>query len=364
METPGKEIIPRNFFLEDETRQLIQNTDLTLIFNKHGSANDAERSVALVEPRSVVFLEGIGREATSVSLIDSLNAVWVHYGPNSPEYKLVKQDALDNIAIDANIPARDHSDFHVHKSRQISLLLEKNCYISYADYNAYSLQALSGEAGAAAKAICKNFEKNYNDTSFTPLLEHGLKYGKNFAKAIHNIEMSIHAQNAMHHTREFMATIDYIEHIHRIDHSPHKHELAHTNTGKLKTYAIYGTAHNTSLSEAFKTRGIQPEVHVIDLIHETDHIPANNDEYGQDFRRKVALNAFASLARYAGAQNEGVRQAVDALHKPFEQLNHNKEDYQRIMCELLAILAIDKQDPERAFQQLNNTYARIIDNNL
>jgi hypothetical protein len=367
--SPGKEILPKSFFSDIECNRLLESTDLTLIFNQHGNAEDAERSTDIIPPRSTVFIEGFTLDETAEGpgLLRSLNLTRLHYGLDSSEYMYAKQIVLETLMASAYTPPKSYTDFHDHSTREISLLVQKDCYVEYADYNVSELRSTSND-NPVVETIHRNLHKDSRVASYTPFIDSGLNHTTNHAKAIRDIEKATHAQNTKYYTREFAAFWSYFSNIYDISRAKHGDELAHGEDGRLKTFMVYGTAHKNSLTAQFESRNIKPSIRVLDSIHESDCIPANSPRYHDEIKRKIALSSFKSLAHHLKIDSTTTEQLAESLSEPFERLNQSQDDYQRILCELLDILNTEEKNkesnPDLAFEQLGKTYTRIIEDNL
>lgn len=364
MKQPGTELIPRSFFTHEAIKETMQSADLTLIFNRHATAGDAEHSTAVIEPGSAVFIEGFsatpGVNADIHFMLKGLSAALCLYGSESNTYLELKQTTLTHINTYAFEPARKYSDFHVNQCREIALLLEKDCYVAFADYDQ---DGIRGENATQREERNEAFYEHQQASSQNHLLNYG-STSHNLAKTIRSIQKAERSEYIKHFQREHFAVNSYYDNLLFINQSDKGRELAHTPSGKLKTYVIYGTAHARSLTERFKEWGATPQPHITHPLHESEYIPARPDAYVDNFHRHIALGAFRSLALSAGVDHETFKAFQDPLYDSLEDLNGNSQDYIRILCELLETVKLSETNPDLANLRLNNTYGRIVEGNI
>jgi hypothetical protein len=275
----------------------------------------------------------------------------------------MKQDTLTILEQFAMSPEESWTDFHTHKCREISLLVEKDCFVAFADYDH---QGLSTESQSERDARNTAFVNYYENSKSFPFNDYGVT-NHNLARTIISLEKSLLQEYNMHTAREAFAVRSYIQNLLMINDIDKNHTLRRTNEGKLQTYMIFGTAHARSLTANLEKWGALPNPIEIKPLREYSYIAKDAAEYNTTLRQKIALRAFRILAINFGAKTDDLNQIIPEFYNSLASLESHStggEDTIRILCELLEINKMNYSNPDKAGKRLDDTYTRIIEGNL
>jgi hypothetical protein len=362
MDTVGKEIIPSTAFKAEVDQRVIESVDLSLIFNQHSDATDAEKSVSQVEPDSVVFIEGYAeRDGGAMhyeKALEYLAYLRLQKGKTDPEYIAIRDAILDDINMVITTPAQGYGDFSQHSLREIQLLLEKDCIIRNADY--VYLESDSKNSNTELNKNNNAFRESEKDSEILPDLFGG--ENANVAKTIVSIYKYTEAATKKHYLRE-----SYVEGLisyfftELAPQFGNGKDLNTTTEGKLKAYVIYGSAHKKSLSYKLAKSNYSFDSTVVDNeeLREWMIIPEDSTEFVKNLPRKVAFTALRALSD-TSEYDEQISD-LDKIYNRLNILNGDRDQTLRFLIQCIQIGQRASTNPEQADKWFNDLKREFLE---
>lgn len=283
----------------------VASTDMTLIYNTHGTPEDAEVSVEYVQPDSIVFIEGFSltkaeadsRDSTfdlsCESYLNILNSIRLQHGKDHPDYRQFKESLLLSIDMVASEYTPAHgSDFTLHTLTEIKGLLQKDCVVFYADYKDFDVE--KAEDVERASEYNQQFRTLVQsaETSGLPAIT-----GSSMAGALRDLQSSVRAEILKHDEREAHTVLRSLSAMGRlVELSTEQAALSRNEDGRMIAYTIFGTAHARSLTQQFIDKGMRPTVNVMKSLPEYRYLDALEEHGPGNYRRRIGHAALSAIA--------------------------------------------------------------------
>jgi hypothetical protein len=325
-------------------------TDLTIVYGTHGDVDDAQRSLAYVEPDSVVFLEGYTIQPHANLAYERglmvLNDYRLRSGKDSAEYQNLKQALLGEVtAHEKDYVPSGPLDFMANTFSKLKGLLQKDCLIYYADHKDIAL--------AEAEEFNQQFRKDaaYIANVDLPRIESESGVGR----AIKHLRASVKGELLAHALRESRAAIALLIQVADIARSYDTASLMKAN-GKLKSYLLYGTAHARSLTWQFTSRGMRPQVVEVEPLSEELYIDTLMAPDYNNHGRRLGYVALRSLT-YDLLEPESARTITSESYEHLAFLNTATDDELR---SFIVTCALAKRAENRNAEEALRQYYSIL----
>ena len=360
MTSPGKEL--ERYVSDDEWQRRQEFSmarglvDFTLIFNQHGSADDAEKSVALIEPNSLVFIEAFNTSSPSLNpqpIFSLLRDLRSEFGIDSNEYREQKKQVIEYISgLEVSIEeTEDPLDFSRHILRETRLLIEKDCTIYVADVHTHEGSLISAEVyeSIGSMAILTTFGSEDEQLSVGKIIKHGTKTWRD-----HSIK---------HELRENMHVGTSVMVAGRHAARGYDTGMARSEDGRLRSYSVFGTAHARSIQDKFQKIGINPSIVILDDIPEGMYL----DPFDQIIANKNRAIGYAVVMDlvYSHAGREQIdNEILNELYASLKPLNGDDDAAHKFMIHAAQAM-IDYQTGNRfrSFKELKAVLREQIPDN-
>lgn len=355
----SKELIPTADQQRFEMLQILNGYDVTMVFNRHRDATDAEKTLELIEPDSIVFIEGYvtGDQQTNHQKTNLLNLarLRIDYGKDSPEYKQYKEALLHMVAVERTKPATGRLDFSQFSNTYVGQLIAQDCVIIQADYDPIA------SIGSNDQGHLDIVKKGLVAMSANPMMRQPLQ--PNIAKTIMSMVACEDAQVKMHAIREMHTFAEYASFILRANNALQStSDLARTKDGLPKVTISYGTAHSDSLVEAFTNKGIAVDAVLLDEPDVTDLVDRNIEAGQMNIPRKVAFRALKNIAART-YYHFGDRLFVDnkkAIYENLVQLNADSEETIKFLIQCIQLNQQLVTNPGAAENWAQNLFTSLL----
>lgn len=277
-----------------ERRNAASQLELHAIYNRHQSVDDALKTVNLIAPNSVVYVEGIQLQPNERSekdifiLTERLTSYRRNHGIDEKYRKMKKrliyeyQNYLDDMEEVGEANIGDKYDACLFLE-----LIKKNCQIVTADYN-YSRSDMADETLEEMARVL--------DTSEHKMFEVVETDGDERLYLSH-IEEMVTKKRELHDLRENHATSAIVDDALRILSDPKWLEQSvRAPSGRLQAYVCYGAAHSRSLTRKLTDAGIHVTVEDVFQLDEDGYLDSTLEEFQLNYLRRVSNAAFRALS--------------------------------------------------------------------
>lgn len=282
--------IPDAHELPDEPNWEIarQYMDLTLVLNRHGSPHDAERTLRHISAGSVVFTEGMVTEEGDMyknkdRLQATINLIHAVNGVEDGTYQNAKHDLLRALA------ETEGSYGQTHETTLLRGLVQKDCFITSADYQAHQI---------APNELLSRCVAALNDDS-DPYLQPGVLAQK--GKIYRAVRDKALYETLGHEIREtqglgvMMATFSALKQA--VAANTEAVGLPTDQEGKVRTYLIYGTAHKHTLQGKLNARNMPTQtIEVRGALPEYQYLVGIDDIHRQLALRSLQYSGLVSVS--------------------------------------------------------------------
>lgn len=313
----------------------VASTDMTLIYNAHGTPDNALSSIDHVQSDSVVFIEGFSTgkaetdngDSSTIDLsyepyLNTLNNLRLQHGKDHPDYQHFKESVLQSINELAvkYVPVND-SDFTLNSLAEIKGLLKKDCLIFYADYKDFKVEQESNPG--EADEYNQRFHKLAHDANMDEL---ATITGSSIGGALHGLLRGARAEILMHDERELFAVHRSLSIMGRLAGLPNDMaELRRSEDGKMAAYTIYGTGHGRSLTQRFAVEGMKPKTIIVKPMAEHEYLDAISEPGYNNYRRRVGHAALSTIT-YQLTHKFVAPALVEDAYKHLEFLNEVSQE--------------------------------------
>lgn len=282
--------------------------DVTAIYNRHGTAEDAHASTELIEPDSVVYIEATGAPATTFPL----TAYKRLYGKDEA-YQAKKNDFLQTLHEDEGSPIENARAFPAHSNALYRDLVEKDCDIINADLGTWT--------GPLHDSTLRSFQSNSLDIVYNTKPHTGI------ARDLQAMAQ-LTAENAYgHQVREHVACNVIAVDAARLYRNPRlAANTTHTPEGRVNAYLIYGTAHARSLTSKLTQAGIQTAPVEIKTLHEHQYIDTTTKQFEANRKRRIAQTAFLATETCLMENYDEACNVFAHMYPQLEHLNDNRDE--------------------------------------
>jgi hypothetical protein len=323
-----------------------KSIDLTLVYNAHGTAEDADLSTAHMEPDSLVFIEGYttqpGGQASYESDLLELNAIRLREGTECAAYIELKQDLLDDIATYDYYVPKGASDFTHNGMATLRALLNKDCLIYYADHK----ELKSGVGGEQARELNQAFLDSQQHIARVDLPE--MRANDRIAPAITHLMRSFGGEMTAHLVREVDAAVRSLYQTGKLAESISP--VPRTTEGKIPAYVMYGAAHARSLTWQFTSRGVRPTLIEVMPLSEYQYLDTVDALEYNNSRRRLGHYALRSLS-YDFLEADAVKAVTEATYPHLEFLNEaDPEEVKKFLITCALIKRQEVRNPADSYQ--------------
>ncbi len=295
---------------------------LTAIFNKHETAVDALETAEIIEPGSIVYVEGIELEVADEADIFTLSERLGRYlrvnGPNRYYRKKKKQilGVLQGYIVDAQL----NGTTDVYMETLYAKLLEKDCQIVAADYK----HSINDENQAAIDAMTQKILQQYQ-------LQGGgildtIAADSNLEDHLYKLESWIFDRQESHSLRETLAAKIVLHDVSSILDDPDYYRFVpRLSSGKLRTYICYGAAHSRSLMKKLEDQGIEATAWCTYTLHESRYLEDTHESFQNNYLRRLSHTAFDVIAKWLhGSDRETYLSVTNYMFDSLESMNNRE----------------------------------------
>lgn len=358
MKNHGTEVISAEARAYEQIRRITQSIDLTFVFNRHADTEDAENTVSSIEPDSVVFIEGFsvveGTTPFFKKELETLSWTRIHYGKDSLEYISFKHAILDEINTLIMIPVANEMDFTQNVLREIQLLLEKDCFVQYADY--CHVESSDERVIAYNNGFSEAARHTTNESA------HGIidDNSTNIAKTIRSLYKHSKSNFVQHYYRELMARAELAYFFIDMNrNNSDKHGINMTGEGKFKTYVTYGSAHSESLMRKFQEFGYTYTSININEVPEQRLIEKTPTEFRANQARRIAFHALDYISGFSIPVT--LKKKEDSqLYENLDALNDSPDDTLKFLIRCIQIARTYSAEPDRAVRWADDLRGEVL----
>lgn len=331
-----------------------KSIDLTLIYNAHDTAEDADQSTAHVKPDSVVFLEQFttrlgGHADYEPDLLD-LNDIRLRDGKESGDYLELKQRLLDDVGTYDDYVPKGPNDFTRNSMARLRSLLSKDCLIYYADYKS---PASDGSGGELAAELYQMFQDNVRYIGNAGLPELGPH--DPIGSSLQHLQASVVGEVTAHGLRESETVSLSLQQVGQLAGSSSSY-VPRTAEGKIPTYILYGAAHGRSLTWQFNTRGVEPTVVEVMSLSADQYLDVVDTPGYNNYGRRLGYFALKSLIKDF-VEPEARGRAAAAVYPHLEFLNEASREERR---KFLVTCALIKRQQSRSLGDSRQWYESML----
>ena len=308
--------------------------DLTIVYNRHVSVEDANEAMAHIEPDSCVFIEGYKIDTEDNILTDAisyLNRIRLTVGKDV-EYFETKEIILSSLEQEVDTPVTGPLDFSKHRIARLQYLLRNDCVINIADYS--PMANAQSEDDASRLSIHEQFVQDIEAVDDPWLFN--VEPSDSKYKVLRAAMRTYQNETSAHAVREISAHAKVVSDIIDIHSLPGAETLRKTPEGKLKTYLCYGGAHAKSLTAQFKKYGTDPKIIEVMSIDPYRYLDVDPKAAFENRRRRVAHTALILVSCVMPAATL-IQEIARDSYEGLEHVNADKEAYVQFMVTCIEI---------------------------
>ena len=324
--------------------------DITGIYNRHATAEDAHASAEYIEPGSIVYIEGLNLNTPGQLNTHPLTIHKRLYGQDN-DYNVLKNYYLRQLNEQTQTPSMDNEPFCFpeHSTALYHDLIEKDCDIIVADFatrKSFPEEAINILQGNLA-------------TSHTNIVSAIQPY-TGVGRHVQTLAAMTHKKANMHNLREMFAVRAVVRDASILmDYRTTTEDTPRTSDGKLRAYLVYGTAHTRSLTHKLRDTGITTNAIEVSPISEPEYIDATIESFYNNRLRRIAQTAFTMIEINLMENPSHVRDVVALIYPQMERLNDSPDETIDFCIRCLKIWQYYLSDYDRAVaerQSLINQY--------
>lgn len=285
--------------LRERYEKLSEKVEFIVVANRHLNPQDADKSTALIEPDSIVLIEGYS-ETEETPWYNSLG-IMRSMGVEDPVYmQMARETLLEKLTSEPRGPL----DFSQNKAKEILNLLDKRCAIFGGDFYDSTESALGKEVKDIMFSWLR-YRKGLEQTFGDP----------NYAKQYRLLNKTDYASYALHMVREtstVASTLAWVEQSLKNEKDSGEVQFSLSPEGKVRTYIIFGAAHAKSLEATFKDFGINPIIKNLVDLREHQFLDHHADQENKN--RRLAFLAI-NLMGLAGEDHDNDEETYTKLEK-------------------------------------------------
>jgi hypothetical protein len=350
--------------------------EVTGIYNRHATATNARESTAMIEPDSIVYIEGLNIETDYDSsngsyISDILYDLAIDKRTNGKDktYEETKlaiisrlRDQLTEVQ-NRGLVARLRSyvsepfEFHEHELTLAIELLKKDCEIIPADYRHPS----NSTDPEYWNTVSQRVDDILNASEFK--LFRKVSSSSDTSEYLQQLRNIVVQEQILHYLREHSAaariTID-AQHIKedsaRFDNAPK------TSAGRVRSYLVYGTSHARSLTKVLQKSGIDTTPFEINQIEEHQYLDSIEVLEGEvvrfpNFYRRLSHTALSALNQTIHIRPDRNKGEMANAYLALEEMNGDKEKALGFCTDCLKI----KQKHSRNLIGAHRDFRRLLD---
>lgn len=346
--------------LRDSNTEIIRGAlshfEITGVFNTHTTIEDAQKSIEMVEPNSVVYIEGYDTQSSELRS-------FAHYAQLLTESKRLKgkdsyydefKSALLAEAREAQqrppSPDIHRPRFYLHTIETIRRLIEKDCDVKTADYLHTLASSNSEELASTVSGFISSAFKQEDDASFNTI-----QPSTGTAQYLAELSKTVKMSKAAHFERErFASIIMSADAVSILSNTNHANNLPRTPSGKIKSYVLYGTAHARSLTHELRSAGASVRPIVVRDIAEHLYLDKGYDALRANMRRRIAFAAFEHIASFADVNiyETTHREVADTIYANMEEFNADGARTAAFCVNCIKVAQHSYTDPDQAYDDL------------
>lgn len=347
-------VLLREFF-DTEMKNALSHFEFKGIYNRHANNQDARDSVALVEPDSIVYIEGYSTQNFKGETLHDWARILSglkREGGKDEGYYDFKDELLRKIISlqwQDNQREKASDDFSEHMLEQLRLLIEKDCDVLIADYRSIENSSVQDHVDRVSRFI----EDSLDGGTSLDLSSIDTHRG-NSKRTTALINETFNEADA-HDLRELHAGIIIGSDAVEILQNPSRFVKAPRNAdGKIRAYVIYGTAHAFSLSHRLEQMGASIEPSIINELPASRYFENDIGEFEANRRRRYALKAIKSVMYYMGVWPKDLSHDdfIEDLYSNLETMNDDRDRAFAFCVNCLKISAKSRHDFSGAAREL------------
>lgn len=319
---------------KSRNRIAAEMTEITAIYNSHGTVKHALETVSMIEPDSLVYIEAFGADIPSPdesaeSLTTSFEGIAQMLGAYRREHgKDERYEELKALILSELSEATSDEDpysllFLNHKKEALKLLLEKDCIVVIADYDHFTSDSQDQDAVDTMTARMKSgLMRDRFD------IYDGITPNSGAARHFLALNEMVGDRRFLHNIRENFALVNILADLTNASGETELYQnLPRTPDGKVKAYICYGTAHSRSLSTKLRRAGLTVNDIEVSRLAEAEYFDATMQEYYGNHNRRVAIEAYLGLVQNLYFVDfDRSHDHLSELYDGLETLNGNRQE--------------------------------------
>jgi hypothetical protein len=297
--------------------------DLTAIFNKHDTAEDALETIEKIESMSIVYVEGMKLEEIDESdiliLTEKLGRYQRVHGIN--HYYQKKKRQLLNLIREYLDDAESDDTVNVYLGTLYLKLLEKDCQIVAADYSHTIDNENQSEIDATTQKIYRQHKIQEDG------LLHNVQTDSDLEEHLNELELWMLDRHESHDLRETLATDIIIHDVASIIKDRDWYQsVPWTSTGKIKAYVCYGAGHTRSLLNKLTAQGIDVTPEYNYTLNESRYLDDTRENFQSNYLRRLSHTAFDAIAGWLhGGDHDTYVEVTDYMFDSLKTVNNNRD---------------------------------------
>ena len=299
----------------DNARFISPMFEVTGLYNRHATTEDALQTTAEIPDKSLVFIEGVADAYEGEHMLEQLNRVRTYYGAQSPKYREVKERLVE--ACEELLEKDEAGEFEHHQLMLGMNLMKKECVVHIADFPGYSPSADKRDVDVM------QYADKYVGAPMISALERGdLREPSGAASAFKKLSYACIAALHYQDMREYAGTLRIASAMNAIGEGVFGSDprFSRSNDGKVLTSIVYGTSHAHSLSSKLNTYlGMNVEQRILTPIAEHQYQDEKLD--GEIIHRRVNFELARAMYWLNDEMTEGhPAPDMDVLFRRIDEL--------------------------------------------
>lgn len=294
--------------------------EFELVYNSHGSVEDAELSCSHISTDSLVFLEGANYdsdfddEKTIQYYVTHLGIIRLEHGTDSDRYIAAKQALLR--AIGAHKELTESDELNPDRDWLLSMfqnLVMKDCVVFRADMTKSILPEKT-------QIDIESMRPLNAPTGMNTKLDPTKSLGKSIIEMYKNLDNAARSQ----HLREFACIAEVIDVLVRLytSYPVEMWQLGRNESGKIQAYTVWGTAHAYSLTDKLESEGFRVTPNI---IGDSQNVRFMNPDLRSAIEETPSV-ALANLLLLCICENIHMTCSGPILSKLLEKISPTQED--------------------------------------
>lgn len=337
----------------ERLRRAASQLELHAIYYRHQEVADAVEVVKLIDDDSVVYLEGIRFSPVGEALlsddVESIGKYRRTFGKDVTYFQM-KQECLEYIDGYLASGNDNDEDFDPYTATKYRMLLEKDCEIIIADYRHCIDPARQEIIDKVTAKVRQSVGERQHD------IFRAIETTGDVQTHVAKLERLITNEYEIHTMRERIATDTVIDDMASIIDDPSTlARMNHAESGKVKSYIIYGTAHARSLTHKMTKRGVEVVNHEPVPLRNSRYLDVDYRAHRRNYARTLALTALSGISWQLIADAESSQYdstyhgTMDAIYEAFDNIKVKRKKSTSLVkrCVLLMQMLDDSPDESR-----------------